>query len=304
MEKTAKIFVAGHETMAGAAILEKAKAEGFRTVLPVSPDLTDQKYVFEIFTSEKPDYVFIASAKVGGIAANSRFPAEFIFQNIQTQTNVIHAAWKSGVKKLLYLGSSCMYPKECPQPMKEEYLMTGKLEPTNEPYAVSKIAGFIMCQSYKRQYGANFITAVPADMYGPMDDFNPETGHVLAALIAKMHLGKTKGQQVNVWGTGSPRRDCLYVGDMADAAFFLMEQYDDAELINIGSGQDVSIKEMASVIKDAVGFKGEIIFDTSRPDGMPRKLLETSKIDKLGWKPKVSLEQGMRQTYEWYLKNL
>ncbi|MDO8578816.1 MAG: GDP-L-fucose synthase [Dehalococcoidales bacterium] len=305
MEKKAKIFVAGHETMAGAALLRRAKAAGYRTVLPQNPDLTDQKNVFDFFSAEKPDYVFIASAKVGGILANSRFPAEFIFQNIQTQTNVIHAAWKSGVKKLLYLGSSCMYPKASPQPMKEEYLMTGMLEQTSEPYAIAKIAGFRMCQSYKRQYGVNFITAVPADMYGPMDDFNPETGHVLAALMAKMHTAKTKGQSsVTLWGTGSPKRDCLYVDDMADAAFFLMDKYDDAELINIGSGQDISIKEMAGIIKDAVGFKGDIIFDTTKPDGMPRKLLEVSKIKRLGWAPRVGMEQGMRQTYEWYQHNM
>lgn len=304
MEKNAKVFVAGHETMAGAALLRQANTAGYRTVLPQNPDLTDQKNVFDFFSTEKPDYVFIASAKVGGILANSRFPAEFIFQNIQTQTNVIHAAWKSGVKKLLYLGSSCMYPKASPQPMKEEYLMTGMLEPTSEPYAIAKIAGFRMCQSYKRQYGANFITAVPADLYGPMDDFNPETGHVLAALLSKMHLARTKGQSdVTVWGTGSPKRDCLYVDDMANAAFFLMDKYDDAELINIGSGEDISIKEMAGIIKDAVGFKGDIIFDTTKPDGMPRKLLEVSKIRRLGWTPRVGMEQGMRQTYEWYVKN-
>ena len=305
MDKEAKVFVAGHETMAGAAILRRAKAAGYRTVLPQNPDLTDQKNVFDFFNAEKPDYVFIASAKVGGILANSRFPAEFIFQNIQTQTNVIHAAWKSGVKKLLYLGSSCMYPKASPQPMKEEYLMTGMLEPTSEPYALAKIAGFRMCQAYKKQYGANFIAAVPADMYGPMDDFNPETGHVLAALMSKMHLAKTNGQSsVTVWGTGSPKRDCLYVDDMADAAFFLMDKYSDTELINIGSGQDISIKEMAGIIKGAVGFKGDIIFDTSKPDGMPRKLLEVSKIRQLGWAPRVGMEQGMRQTYEWYKTNI
>lgn len=304
MDKNSKIFVAGQDTMAGAAILRRATAAGYKTLIPPNPDLTNQQIVFDFFAKEKPDYVFIASAKVGGILANSRFPADFIYSNIQTQTNVIHAAWKTGVKKLLYLGSSCMYPKESPQPMKEEYLMTGKLEPTSEPYAISKIAGARMCQSYKKQYGTNFISAVPADMYGPMDDFNPETGHVLAALLSKTHNAKVKGENVNVWGTGSPRRDCLYVDDMADAAFFLMDNYDDADLINIGSGQDVSIKEMAFIIKDAVGFKGDIIFDTSKPDGMPRKLLEVSKIKKLGWVPRVGMEQGMRQTYEWYEKSL
>lgn len=303
MDNNSKIFVAGQETMAGAAILRRAKTAGYKIEAPANSDLTNQKSVSDFFAQEKPDYVFIASAKVGGILANSRFPAEFIYANLQAQTNVIHAAWKTGVKKLLYLGSSCMYPKESPQPMKEEYLMTGKLEPTSEPYAVSKIAGVKMCQAYKKQYGANFISAVPADTYGPMDDFNPETGHVMAALLSKTHNAKLKGENVTVWGSGSPKRECLYVDDMADAVFFLMDNYNGADLINIGSGQDVSIKEMAFLIKDAVSLKGDIIFDTSKPDGMPRKLLEVSKIKNLGWTPRVSMEQGMRQTYEWYVEN-
>ena len=307
MEKSGKIFVAGHENMTGAAILRRSQAAGYVTLMPKSATgmvLTDQKTVLDFFMTERPDYVFITSAKIGGISANSRFPAEFIYENIQSQTNVINAAWKSGVKKLLYLASSCIYPKECPQPMKEEYLLTGKLEPTSEPYAIAKIAGVRMCQSYSRQYGVNFISAVPADLYGPMDDFNPETGHVLAALLSKMHRAKTSQTEMVVWGSGSPRRDCLHVDDLADAAFFLMDKYNNPEMINIGSGKDLSIKEMAGLIKDIAGFKGDIIFDTSKPDGMPRKLLDASKIRDLGWSPRINMEEGIRQTYEWYVSHI
>ncbi|MDO8716346.1 MAG: GDP-L-fucose synthase [Dehalococcoidales bacterium] len=303
MEKSGKIFVAGHETMAGTAILRRSQAAGYINLMPDDAAelvLTDQKMVLDFFMTKKPDYIFITSAKIGGILANSRFPAEFIYENIQSQTNVIHAAWKSGVKKLLFLASSCIYPKECPQPMKEEHLLTGKLEPTSEPYAIAKIAGVRMCQSYSRQYGVNFISAVPADLYGPMDDFNPETGHVLAALLAKMHRAKTNHTEMTVWGTGSPRRDCLHVDDLADAAFFLMDKYNNPEIINIGSGKDLSIKEMAVLIKNVVGFKGDIIFDTSKPDGMPRKLLDASKIRGLGWEPRIGMDEGIRHTYEWY----
>ena len=307
MEKSGNIFVAGHETMAGAAILRRSQAAGYVNLTPGNSaelDLTDQKMVLDFFMTKKPDYVFITSAKIGGILANSRFPAEFIYENIQSQTNVIHASWKSGVKKLLFLASSCIYPKECPQPMKEEYLLTGKLEPTSEPYAIAKIAGVRMCQSYSRQYGVNFISAVPADLYGPMDDFNPETGHVLASLIAKMHRAKTNQTEMVVWGTGSPRRECLHVDDLADAAFFLMDKYDNPEMINIGSGKDLSIKEMAGLIRDIAGFKGDIIFDTSKPECMPRKPLDASKIRGLGWEPRNSIEEGIRQTYEWYVSHI
>ena len=308
MKKSGKIFVAGHKGMTGAAIRRRAQAAGYANPLPRDSDgldLTDQKTVLDFFMAEKPDYVFITSAKVGGILANSQFPAEFIYTNIQSQTNVIHAAWKSGVKKLLYLASSCVYPKNCPQPMKEEYLLSGKLEPTSEPYAIAKIAGIRMCQSYSHQYGVNFISAVPADLYGPMDDFNPETGHVLASLLAKMHQARTENRaEIVVWGTGSPRRECLYVDDLADTCFFLMDNYDDPEMINLGSGEDLSIKEMAGLIKDVVGFKGDIIFDKSKPDGMPRKLLDTSRIRKLGWSPRTGLEAGLRQTYEWYVSHI
>ena len=308
MEKSGKVFVAGHETMTGAAILRRSQAAGYVNLMPDDAAglvLTDQKMVLDFFMTERPDYVFITSAKIGGILANSRFPADFIYTNIQSQTNIIHAAWKSGVKKLLFLASSCIYPKECPQPMKEEHLLSGKLEPTSEPYAIAKIAGVRMCQSYRRQYGVNFISAVPADLYGPMDDFNPETGHVLASLLAKMHRAKNNNQtEMMVWGTGSPRRECLHVDDLADAALFLMDKYDAPEMINIGSGKDLSIKEMAGLIKDVVGFKGDIIFDTSKPDGMPRKLLDSDKISKLGWSPQIGMEAGIKHTYEWYINHI
>lgn len=304
MEKNKKIFVAGHEGMIGSAILRRLRENGFiNLVIRASSelDLTNQKMVFEFFTHEKPDYVFLTTTKIGGILANSKYPAEFIYDNIQIETNVIHYAWKSRVKKLLFLGSSCVYPKECPQPMKEEYLLTGKLEPTSEPYAIAKIAGIKMCQSYNRQYGTKYIPVVPADLYGPHDDFNPETSHVLPALIRKIHEAKTKNQpEVIVWGTGSPRRESLHVDDLADACIFLMNNHDEPEIINVGSGEDLSIRELARLISDVIGFKGNIIFDESKPDGAPRKLLDISKIRKLGWSPKISLEKGVRQTYHWY----
>lgn len=302
MEKNGKIFVAGHEGMIGSAILRRLKKDGFNNVVTsYEMDLTDQKSVSDFFMSEEPDYVFLTSSKVGGILANSRYPAEFIYSNLQTQANVIHSAWKSCVKKLLFLGSSCIYPKDCLQPMKEEYLMSAKLEPTSEPYAIAKIAGIRMCQSYNRQYGTAYISAVPADVYGPDDDFNPETGHVLPALISKMHEArKNSKREVVVWGSGSPRRECLHVDDLAGACIFLMGNYDGSEMINIGSGEDLSIKEMALLIKDISGFGGEVTFDKSKPDGAPRKLLDVTKIKKLGWSPKISNNDGIRQTYQWY----
>ncbi|MBI2852139.1 MAG: GDP-L-fucose synthase [Chloroflexi bacterium] len=304
MEKDSRIFVACHETMIGAAILRRLRVDDFGNVLTIpisSGDLTDQKMVAKFFMEERPEYVFLPSAKVGGILANSRYPAEFIYTNIQSQTNVVHAAWRAGVKKLLFFASSCVYPKSCPQPMRENSLLTGKLEPTNEPYAIAKIAGIEMCQSYNRQYSANFISVVPADVYGPADDFNPETGHVLAALIAKTHRAKTlREPEVVVWGTGSPRRECLHVDDLADACLFLMNSYDSPELINIGSGEDIPISEMAKLIVRIAGFEGKLVFDHSKPDGMPRKLLDTTRLKALGWSPKISLEDGIRKTYEWF----
>jgi GDP-L-fucose synthase len=305
MEKDEKIFIAGHGGMIGSALLRRLIKDGFKNVvISYEMDLTDQKSVFDFFMKEEPCYVFLGSAKIGGIPANSRYPAEFIYSNLQTQANVIHSAWKSGVNKLLFLGSSCIYPKDCLQPMKEEYLMSGKLEPTSEPYAIAKIAGIRMCQSYNRQYGTDYISAIPADIYGPDDDFNPETGHVLPALISKMYEAKSKNKdEVVVWGSGSPRRECLHVDDLADACLFLMENYKESEMINIGSGEDLSIKEMAQLIKDVSGYPGEIVFDTSKPDGAPRKLLDVSKIKKLGWSRRIAPDEGIRQTYQWYMKS-
>lgn len=307
MEKDEKIFVAGHEDMIGQALLSRLTADGFNNLITRNSaklDLSTQKAVFHFFMEERLAYVFLAGTKVGGILANSRYPAEFIFSNLQSQTNIIHAAWQSGVKKLLFLASSCIYPKDCPQPMKEEYLLSGKLEPTSEPYAIAKIAGIRMCQSYNRQYGTDFISVVPADLYGPNDDFNPETSHVLPALIRKIHEAKIRGEpRVVVWGTGSPRREAFYVADLADACLFLMNGYDDSEMINVGSGTDLSIKELALLISEIVGFKGDIVFDQSKPDGAPRKLLDIAKIRKLGWSPKTGPEKGIRQTYEWYISH-
>jgi len=307
MQKDDRIFVAGGAGMIGSAILRRLKEGGFTRLLTRSSaglDMTDQEKVLEFFMAERPDYVFLTSSRVGGILANSRYPAEFIYSNIMSQTNVIHSAWKAGVKKLLFSGSSCIYPKDCPQPMKEEYLLSGKLESTSEPYAIAKIAGIRMCQSYNRQYGTKYISAIPADAYGPVDDFNPETGHVLPALISKMHQAKINHEPgVDVWGTGAPKREALHVDDLADACIYLMDNYNESEMINIGSGEDISIKALAQVIKEATGYKGKIIFDESKPDGMPRKLLDTSKMQKLGWSPKISLKEGIRQTYRWYQDN-
>lgn len=304
MERNSKIFVAGHEAMIGTALLRRLKGDGFTNLLIGTNselDLTDQKMVLDLFMKERPDYAFLASAKIGGILANSKYPADFIYTNLQSQTNVIYSAWKSGVKKLLFLASSCIYPKDCPQPMKEEYLMTGKVEPTSEPYALAKIAGIKMCQSYNAQYGTDFVSVVPADLYGPGDDFDPETGHVLPALIKKMHDAKIRGEPaVVVWGTGSPKRESLHVDDLADACLFLMSRYDDSEMINVGSGRDLPVRELAQLIKEVVGFKGDIIFDQTKPDGAPRKLLDTTKIRNLGWWPKIGLDKGIRHTYQWY----
>ncbi|MBA7645766.1 GDP-L-fucose synthase [subsurface metagenome] len=304
MNKDSNIFIACHEGMIGSAIMCRLKEDGFAELVVRTSselDLTNQKMVFDFFMGEKPDYVFLAVARMGGILANSRYPADFIYHNVQSQANVIHSAWKSGVKKLLFLGSSCIYPKGCPQPMKEGYLMSGKLEPTSEPYAVAKIAGIKMCQSYNRQYGTDYISVVPADLYGPNDDFDPETGHVLPALIRKMHEAKIGNErEVVVWGTGSPRRESLHVDDLADACILLMNKYDESEMINVGSGEDLSIRELALLVRNVIGFKGEVVFDELKPDGAPRKLLDIGKIRKLGWSPKISLEEGIRRTYDWY----
>ncbi|MFC1984900.1 GDP-L-fucose synthase family protein [Chloroflexota bacterium] len=304
MKKDEKIFVTGHEAMIGSAILRRLREGGFTNLATRDSSelaLSNQKAVLEFFMEENPDYVFLTGAKVGGILANSQYPAEFIYNNMQSQTNVIHSAWKSGVKKLLFLGSSCIYPKSCPQPMREEYVLSGKLEPTSEPYAIAKIAGIKMCQSYNLQYGTDYISVIPADLYGPGDDFDPQTSHSLPALIRKIHDAKVNNKkEAVVWGTGLPRRESLHVDDMADACIFLMDNYDESEMLNVGSGEDLSIGELARLISDVIGFKGDIIFDEFKPDGAPRKLLDNTKIRKLGWSPKISPEDGIRQTYQWY----
>jgi GDP-L-fucose synthase len=306
MEKDAIIYIANHEAMIGSALLSHLQRNGYRKLVTGSAsdlNLTDQKAVNNFFQKVKPEYVILTSIKMGGILANNQFPAEFIYQNIQSQTNVIHAAWQNGIKKLLYLGSSCMYPKDCLQPIKEDYLLTGKLESTSEPYAIAKIAGTTMCKSYYRQYKANFISAIPADVYGPEDDFNPKTSHFLPGLIKRIHEAKLQNlDEVVVWGTGLPRRECLHVDDLADAIIFLMQEYDQPEVVNIGSGLDFSIKDIAFLLAGIIGFEGKITFDDSKPDGAYRKLLDNSKINQLGWSPKISVEKGIKQTYLWYQK--
>jgi GDP-L-fucose synthase len=325
MNKTSRIYVAGHKGLVGSEILRRLQTEGYLNLIVRSHqdlDLMRQAEVEAFFRTERPEFVFLAAAKVGGILANSTYPAEFIYQNLLVESNVIHSTYDAGVKKLLFLGSSCIYPRDCPQPMKEEYLLSGKLEPTNEPYAISKIAGIKMCQSYNRQYGTRFISVMPTNLYGPGDNFNLETSHVLPALIRKFHEAKIRdqrseirdqrsegrgktlegGDSVTIWGTGAPRREFLHVEDLADACVFLMDHYEDSEIINIGVGKDISIIELADLIKDIVGFNGTIHYDRSKPDGTPRKLLDVSKLKALGWQPKISLRQGIEMTYRWYVK--
>lgn len=304
MEKNARIFVSSHKTMAGAALVRCLRERDYSTPLTADIDLTAQQAVAAFFRNENPEYVFLPSLKSGGILANREHPGEFLYDNLQAQTNLIHAAWRCGVKKLLYLGSSCIYPKDCPQPMKEEYLLTGPLEPTSEAYAIAKIAGIRMCQAYNAQYGTHFIPVVPADLYGPGDDFNPATGHVLPSLIARLHEAKVKGmEEVVVWGTGSPRREAFYVDDLADACIFLMNGSELPEMINVGTGKDFPISEFARIIRDTVGFAGKISYDKAKPDGAPQKLLDCSRIEKLGWKPRVDFAEGVQKTYRWYLEN-
>lgn len=305
MGKSSKIYVAGHRGLVGSAIYRRLIQEGYTNVVVRARqelDLTQAADVDRFFAEERPEYVFLAAAKVGGILANNTYPGDFIRENLAIQINVIDAAKRYGVKKLVFLGSSCIYPKHAPQPIKEEYLMTGPLEPTNEPYAVAKIAGIVMCQAYNRQYGTNFISLMPTNLYGPGDNFDLETSHVLPALIRKFHEAKVNSSPtVTVWGTGTPRREFLHVDDMADAAVFLMNNYDSGEIINVGTGEDVSIRELAELIARIVGFQGELVFDTSKPDGTPRKLLDVSRLHALGWRAKISLEEGIRSTYEWYV---
>lgn len=307
MEKSSRIFVAGHRGLVGSAIVRKFQKEGYTNLIlkgREEVDLTRQEEVERFFEKERPEYVFLAAAKVGGIQANRTYPAEFIYQNLMIECNVIHSAYKYGVKKLLFLGSSCIYPRECPQPMKEEYLLSGYLEPTNEAYAVAKIAGLKLCQYYKRQYGANFISCMPTNLYGPNDNFDLNTSHVIPALIRKFHEAKINNKPyVEVWGTGKPLREFLHVDDLADACLFLMQNYDDEMWINVGSGEEVSIAELANMIKEIVGYKGEIVFNPDMPDGTPRKLLDISRLKSLGWEKKISLFDGLRSTYEWYVEN-
>ena len=345
MQKNERIFVAGHKGLVGSAIVRKLRSEGYSNLVLRSHqelDLMRQAEVETFLKAEKPEYVFLAAAKVGGILANNTYPAEFIYENLLIETNVIHSSYEAGVKKLLFLGSSCIYPRDCPQPMKEEHLLSGKLEPTNEPYAIAKIAGIRMCQSYNRQYGTRFISVMPTNLYGPGDNFDLETSHVLPALIRKFHEAKTSdesrvtsdkrpndgtkdaaltlkrsapltssersersspGSFVTLWGTGTPRREFLHVDDLADACVFLMNHYEDSEIINIGVGKDISISELADLIKDIVGFKGAIRYDRTKPDGTPRKLLDVSKLRALGWQPKISLREGIERTYRWYVED-
>lgn len=304
MEKEALIYVAGHRGLVGSALVRQLQAQGYNNLLLKTKnelDLTCQSEVEAFFRKEKPDYVFLAAAKVGGIHANNTYRAEFIYQNLQIQNNIIHSSYKNDVKKLLFLGSSCIYPKFAPQPMKEEHLLTGELEYTNEPYAIAKIAGIKMCQAYNSQYGTNYIAVMPTNLYGINDNFDLNNSHVLPALIRKFHEAvESKLQTVTVWGTGTPKREFLFVDDLADACIHLMNTYNGSEIVNIGTGEDLSIAELAQLIKEETGYTGEIVFDASKPDGTPRKLLDVSKLASLGWTYKTPLRNGIRKTIEWY----
>lgn len=307
IDKNAKIYIAGHRGLTGSAILRKLQSDGYTNFVLKTRDeldLLDKNATEDFFQKEKPEYVFICAAKVGGIMANIEQPADFIYQNLQVQNNIIHSAYKNGVKKLLFMGSTCIYPRLSQQPIKEEYLLTGKLEPTNEAYAVAKIAGIIMCQSYNKQYGTNFISAMPTNLYGINDNFDLETSHVLPALMRKIHEAKINNSpEVVIWGTGEPKREFLFVDDLADALVFLMNNYNDSELINVGTGEDIALNDLAEIMVKIIGYEGKIVHDLSKPDGMPRKLVDVTKINNLGWKHSTSLEDGIRKTYEWYLKN-
>jgi GDP-L-fucose synthase len=306
MLSTEKIYVAGHRGMVGSAIVRRLQKEGFsRLVTSTSADLDlrDQAAVSAFFEKERPDHVFLAAAKVGGIMANNTFRAEFLYDNLMIQSNVIDSAWRTGVKKLMFLGSSCIYPKLAPQPLKEEYLLTGPLEETNEPYAIAKIAGIKLCDAYRAQYGANFISVMPTNLYGPNDNYDLNSSHVLPALIRKFHEAKTtKAPEVVLWGTGKPRREFLHADDLADACFFLMQRYDEPGLVNVGVGEDLEIGELALLIKKIVGYEGRIAHDLSKPDGTPRKLMDVTKLHKLGWTASISLEVGLRRVYEEFQK--
>lgn len=301
MEKKSKIYVAGHKGMVGSAIIRKLKAAGYENLLVSTSkelDLRDQEAVRKFFEANKPEYVFLAAAKVGGILANDKYKAEFLYDNLMIQNNVIHQSYKNGVKKLMFLGSSCIYPKMAPQPLKEEYLLTGLLEPTNEPYAIAKIAGIKMCDAYRYQYGCNYISVMPTNLYGPNDNYDLNTSHVLPALIRKFHEAKmTNAPNVTVWGSGTPLREFLHADDLADACFYLMQNYDEAGFVNIGIGEDSSIADLAALIKAVVGYEGNIVWDSTKPDGTPRKLMDVSKLTGLGWKARISLRDGIESVY-------
>jgi len=306
LEKSAKIYVAGHRGMVGSAIYRKLVKEGYTNLITRTSaelDLRDQQAVADFFSTEKPDYVFLAAAKVGGIIANNTYRADFLYENLAIQNNVIHQAYSNDVKKLMFLGSSCIYPKLAPQPLKEEYLLTGLLEETNEPYAIAKIAGIKMCDAYRDQYNCNFISVMPTNLYGYNDNYHPQNSHVLPALIRKFHEAKINNTpEVVIWGSGSPMREFLFADDLADACYFLMDSYNEPNLINIGTGEDLTIKDLALLLKKVIGFEGELTFDSSKPDGTPRKLMDVSKLHQLGWKHQVELEEGVKLAYQDFLE--
>ena len=304
MKSNSRIYVAGHRGLVGSAIIRSLKQRGFENLITrthAELELMDAVAVKDFFEQAKPEYVFLAAAKVGGIHANSTYPADFMRENLIVQTNVIHESWRQGVVKLLFLGSSCIYPKLCPQPIKEEYLLSGELEKTNDAYALAKIAGIKTCQSYNQQHGTHFISAMPTNLYGVNDNFHPENSHVLPALIRRFHEAKLANvESISIWGTGTSRREFLHSDDLADAVLFLMENYDDSEIVNVGCGKDQTIKELAEMIQEVVGYTGHLKFDSTRPDGTPQKILDISKINSLGWKPTISLREGLKQVYQWY----
>ncbi len=307
MDKSQTIFVAGHRGMVGSALVRRLSTQGFANVVTrerAELDLSDESAVAKFFAAVKPNLVILAAAKVGGIKANNDFPVEFLLANLRIQNNVIRSAYEAGVRKLLFLGSSCIYPKLAPQPIPETALLSGPLEPTNEAYAISKIAGIKLCQAYSREYGANFISAMPTNLYGPNDNFDLETSHALAALIRKAHEAKNRNaRELIVWGSGKPRREFLHVDDLASACLLLLDKYDSPQIINVGCGEDISIRELAELICDVVGFNGELAWDTTKPDGTPRKLLDVTRIRDLGWQARISLREGIARTYEWFLAN-
>jgi GDP-L-fucose synthase len=302
MEKNSKIYIAGHNGMVGSALKRKLEKEGYTNFILRSSkelDLRNQSQVARLFEEEKPDYVFLAAAKVGGIVANNTYRAEFLYDNLMIESNIIHHSYLNGVKKLMFLGSSCIYPKMAPQPLKEDYLLTGPLEPTNEPYAIAKIAGIKMCDAYREQYGCNFISVMPTNLYGPNDNYDLKTSHVLPALLRKIHEAKETGEdKVTVWGTGKPRREFLHVNDLADACYFLMQNYDQPGLVNVGVGTDIAISKLAEIVKNVIGFEGDISYDVTKPDGTPRKLMDVTKLSAMGWKAGITLEEGIADVYK------